>query len=835
MYDPLAESVSVPSPTRKVSNVLPTIVVPYRLAIIGEAPGQDEETYKTPFVGASGRLLDSVLNSVGILRAGCFVGNICKYRPPGNEIKNWGYKHPAVLDGWSELQAELKSYEPNCILALGNTPLHFITGRNGILNWRGSILWSAQGKVVPAIHPAAVLREYKLWPLLRFDTIRARQEASTKGLVLPQRNIEINLTSDEICNRLDKWRAGELLSFDIEGGLDAFPCCSVAGRADHGFTIAWSKHSTYDQGRIAVALSRLLYRNDVPKVLQNSLYDRFVLAYAYNMHIRNVREDTMLKHWEIYPESSVKEKVGSDRRVAGIGKGLGVIASIWTREPYYKYERKTDDPDILLKYCGKDSCVTIEAAKAMSDALSSDALRHYNFNMDLLSPLLYMELRGFRYDQATATQKLNEVRSVLAETSSRLTIRAGYSLTGAQGSISATKLKKCLYKEQGYPAVKVKVGKEYKDSTNVEALLQLYKRNPNDPFIQDILLHRKLEGIKETLEIAPDSDGRVRCGYNLVGTETGRLACYTSPTGSGSNLQTITEKLRLLYLANEDHWIIQCDLRGADGWTVAARCLQFGDGTMWEDYNYGLRPADIIVLIYTHGWDIVRCTRDELKDRCKSIDPKGWLPFGCKRIFHSTNYGVKWKTGVAQIAADAYKKTGRPIFIDRETYETIQGIVLRRYSGVPLWQEWCGRQVESGKNLKSASGHTRIFFGRRKSWNIKNREWSYDHETWKEYLADEPQENTTYATNKALHNLWTDKDNRIVSSQNGKVGGLYIEPLHHNHDALITQCRKEHLGWAITKHHEWFKNEIEVGSVRFTIPFDGKYGRSWGELTEGKI
>ena len=94
-------------------------------------------------------------------------------------------------------------------------------------------------------------------------------------------------------------------------------------------------------------------------------HETFVLGYKYNMLIRNVRDDTMVKHAEIYPESSTKDSRRARKRKAGFGKGLGVIATIWTREPYYKSEIKSDDRDTFYRYCIKDSCVTLEACQAM--------------------------------------------------------------------------------------------------------------------------------------------------------------------------------------------------------------------------------------------------------------------------------------------------------------------------------------------------------------------------------------------------------------------------------------------------------------------------------------
>lgn len=745
----------------------------------------------------------------------------------------WGYSHEKVVSGVAELRTQIAEFRPNCCLLLGNTPLHFTAGLSGITSWRGSILATSFGKAVPSIHPAAVLRDYKDHVLLAHDIRRAAEEARSPILSLPQRTLELNLSANEICYRLDSWSTGSLLSFDIEGGLDAFPCCSVATSSNRGFIIAWSRFNDHDQGRVAQSLSRVLYSTSVPKVLQNSLYDRFVLAYGYRMLIRNVVEDTMVKQWEVYPE---------------LPKGLGTIASIWTREPYYKFERKTEEQDKFYEYCIKDSCVTLEACLAQDGALGASAKRHYSFNIDLLNPLLYMELRGFNYDKETAQSELAQVRGALIECRTRIELKVqpqqwtkkefGSSICGLKGSISSQRLAKVLYEQKGYPIQRVGRGPTAKVTTDVDALLKIAKKFPNDPFITDILLHRKLESIAETLEVQTDPDGRVRCGYNLVGTETGRLTCYTSPTGSGANLQTITKKLRKLYLADSGYNLFQCDLSGADGWTVAAHCLRHGDSTMWDDYQFGLKPARIIALMYM-GIDVSVLSREQLKGACAGVDDDGWLYFACKRVQHATNYGVGEKTGADQVMKDSYKLTGTPIYIEPAVFASLQRLYFVRYPGLYQWHAWAKREVENGKNLTGASGHERKFFGRRRSWDYKRRAWEADHDTWKEFLADEPQSNTTYATNLALHRLWHDPENRKGLDWTGggvdvllpkQETGLIIEPLHQVHDALIGQFPKDRTDWAISKIRSWFSNPLQIAGVEVTIPFDGKYGPSWGEL-----
>lgn len=51
-----------------------------RLMFVGEAPGTNEASQRMPFVGASGKLLDEMLTSVGIQRGEVFLTNVVKYR-----------------------------------------------------------------------------------------------------------------------------------------------------------------------------------------------------------------------------------------------------------------------------------------------------------------------------------------------------------------------------------------------------------------------------------------------------------------------------------------------------------------------------------------------------------------------------------------------------------------------------------------------------------------------------------------------------------------------------------------------------------------------------------
>jgi hypothetical protein len=150
---------SPPAPTRSTSRILvpPSGPFPAKIAILGEAPGESEERQGRPFVGASGQELDRLLHEAGILRSECFVTNVIRCRPPGNnldlfvsrkktppagdwiKIKDLWF-HPSVADHPELCLRELRECAPKVVFALGNLALWLCTGRYGISDWRGSTI-----------------------------------------------------------------------------------------------------------------------------------------------------------------------------------------------------------------------------------------------------------------------------------------------------------------------------------------------------------------------------------------------------------------------------------------------------------------------------------------------------------------------------------------------------------------------------------------------------------------------------------------------------------------------------------------------------------------------
>jgi len=790
----------------------------FRLAIIGDCPGRDDVAMGKPFFGASGRFLNALLAKVGIQRSSCFVGNVSQVPLEYRDMRSFNPNLPEINESLSNLRYDLAEFAPHLCLLLGDLPLRVVGVEHTTNVYRGSLFKCMDGtspmfglKCLSTFHPADVVKTYKWKPLFSFDLRRAKSEAEFPDLRLPQRTFDLDLTCEQVISKLDALVPGELVSIDIEGGIPnpgatkpeyRFPngitCIGVSTDPSSGFIIAIQDFTPSEQARILKRFAQIMADPAYPKVLQNSLYDNFVMSWLWRMPIRNVHWDTMLSGWEIYPE---------------LPKALAVQTSLWTKEPYYKSDRKSDDKRTHYTYCCKDAATTLEVALAHKSAMKPAQRQHFDFNVSLLPAFLFMELRGIRYDKALAEHKLAEVTVQMAELQARIDALVGHKL-----NINSPKqMTTTLYMEHGFERQYAKEGnrKTTKLTADVNALLTLLKKYSGNEelLIYSILKWRQLEGQRKQLEIEPDPDGRVRSSYNVVGTDTGRLSNSESPTGTGTNLQTITKKLRSIYRADQGKVMFQCDLSGADGWTVAAWSDALGDSTMLNDYHAGIKPARVIAAMREAGIAISQMAQSELKAKIKTIEIPEWLYFTCKRVQHGSNYELGDNTMSEVIMKDSWKLNGEPIYASIVDCRILRGLYKdHRYQGVKLWQRHIRHQLETTGRLDSASGHVRTFFGRLS-----------DHETYRTALSQEPQNNTTYATNLALHRLWYDPENR--DSRNH----LIIEPLHQVHDALIGQFPEDKTEWALEKIRSYFNNKLVIAKHDIIIPFEGNYGPSWGE------
>ena len=85
------------------------------IVVIGEAPGKKEDELGQPFVGASGKFLNQMLESIGLKREDIYITNIVKYRPPDNRDPKPDEKKAFL----PYLQSQLEVIQPKVVVTLG--------------------------------------------------------------------------------------------------------------------------------------------------------------------------------------------------------------------------------------------------------------------------------------------------------------------------------------------------------------------------------------------------------------------------------------------------------------------------------------------------------------------------------------------------------------------------------------------------------------------------------------------------------------------------------------------------------------------------------------------
>ena len=140
-----------------------------KVIFIGEAPGFHEDRKGIPFCGAAGKLLEQLLELVGLKRKDVFIGNMVKHRPLGNRDPM-----PEEIEACRPfLDKQIKIINPKVIVTLGRfsmnkfLPGEFISqnhGRARLVDYVGN-----KRIVIPMYHPAAALRSGKIMEELKVD------------------------------------------------------------------------------------------------------------------------------------------------------------------------------------------------------------------------------------------------------------------------------------------------------------------------------------------------------------------------------------------------------------------------------------------------------------------------------------------------------------------------------------------------------------------------------------------------------------------------------------------------------------------------------------------
>lgn len=354
------------------------------IVLLGEAYGENEARIRRGFVGAAGiellrmlaeaRIIEftpadseyiskfwssgdpALLDCVWNLHPEVHRTNVFNQRPPGNKLE-WfcGPKSDAIPDYPALLKSkyvrrefipelerlgdELVHFNPNLVVCLGNCALWAMAGTTGISKLRGTTLISthtATGfKLLPTYHPAAVLRQWELRPIVVMDLGKARRESAFPEIRRTHREIWIEPTITDLEVFYETHIRGcTILSVDIETAGNQITCIGFAPSAAVALVIPFfdarrKGRSYWDNKELEILawafVRRVLQDGGIKKVFQNGLYDVTFLRRSVGIKVLGAEHDTMLLHHALQPESQ---------------KSLGFLGSIYADEGAWKAEHK---------------------------------------------------------------------------------------------------------------------------------------------------------------------------------------------------------------------------------------------------------------------------------------------------------------------------------------------------------------------------------------------------------------------------------------------------------------------------------------------------------------
>ena len=782
-----------------------------KYVIVGEAPGYEETQQKRFFVGASGNLLTDLLENVGILRKRCYITNVIKEKPKGNNISSYirfntkgeATLSKAALDYMNQLKEELSKTTANVIVAVGNIALWALTGKTGILQYRGSVLESTLlpgRKVIPIIHPSAALRLFIYARYIHLDLFKVLSESEFPEIRRIERNLKVFPTYTESI----------LYLRDIEKNCSSIGCDIETSRSTHEVThISFSKSKTdaisiqffkngknfftmEEEANIWFLIAKILENPDKEIIIQNAAFDAWYLFRKYGIVINNIH-DTMIAMRIAFPD---------------FRSGLDFLCSVYTDVPYYKDDGKDHtvigNEIAFAEYSARDSVVLPEIMNHLEDDLKKqNNYKHFRERCELIEPLIFMQEHGFLVNTKGIKEEKIRAQSRLRELEEEFRTTVGIkdiSLTSTQ------QLQNYFYITLGIrPFTKTSVKKDgsktQSDTLDEKALQRIgvgtKSRKPRpEAFL--ILEHRKLSKLDSTYYDLSDidSDNRMRCSFHPVGAKTGRLSSSENVFGTGMNMQNQPHSMRKFFLADPGHILFDVDLAQAE-WRIVAYLSM--------DYN--------MIDVLEKGGDIHAKTaanlfmlrEDQISDKPGSAPNVGngeqSQRFWGKKMNHATNYDA------------SANELSLQFYIPIHQAKELRQRYLNGYPGIEM-TFWAGirRQIDKNRTITDLFGKSITY--RDRLADVYKSAYNYI-----------PQSSVGYIINEwGLKRMYFDQD-------------LFkdFKLLLQVHDSLVFQVRTENVpkivhGLNVLKSS--LEQEITYNGQTFHIPADFKFGLNWGKKDE---
>lgn len=488
-------------------------------------------------------------------------------------------------------------------------------------------------------------------------------------------------------------------------------------------------------------------------------------------------------------------------------------------------------------YCALDATGTREIADNLLPRLTPAQLRTYNFEKAQQGPAVAMMLRGVAVDTQKRAAMINQLKREQVKDLRNLQKLPGIAgvwnkMEKDTGSCPAELGKKHNWHPRGgdpkeqtckrcgaprlklapfnpgssaqkkhlfYTLHKVKPmkNKTGEISTDDDVLDRIGKKHPELAHITDAIrdLQDKNKQL-QTLNGKLTPDNRYPSTFNVGTAWTGRFSSSKNPFGLGGNLQNITERLRVSFIADPGYLLGYADLKQAESNAVAHLA---GDQVYIDAHKSG----DVHTFVTRLVWPNMPWTGDLKKDKKIAKQLPEWdnveghdYRFQAKRIQHGSNFGLT-PQGISMIAK-----------IPLNEARSAQMNYFKEFPFIRQWQNKEAADIRAHKPLVNMLGREIVLFGR-----------PNDPHTLKQGYAFKPQSTVADLLNLAMILVFLELEPQGV------------QLLAQVHDALLFQFPRDRLDLAIKVAH-MMEIPIPIGERVMVIESELAVGSNWGHASD---
>lgn len=578
-----------------------------KIMVVGDCFTQAEAYRGEGFLGQGGMVLNAALQEVGGNRGDCYLTNLCNTWAPGENLDTWAPTIKAkiqpgmvnllgrmvdrrVVAGAQRLRMEINLIKPDVILVCGKVALWWLTGLDSLMKWRGSKLTmlgtDQQAKVIPLYPPAMVAWAPDLRAIFTMDLRKALAEVGSKAYEdVPNWHFIVRPSFQTALDKLRELQAQcdirpTQLSFDLETRAGHIACAGIAWSETEAICLPLMCSENVDgywpagqEAQLVYELYRLLTHRNARVIGQNLLYDA-QYTYRHWHFVPRVSRDTMITHHTMWP---------------GLKKSLDFQASMYCKHyVYWKDDGRTwthnVSEDQLWRYNCIDCVRTYEVATEEVRALETTRLGDVDaFQQQMFWPVLRAMQLGVKIDTKQRAMFAMTLQDEIVQRKEYFAEVLGHDLNPA----SAPQMQRLFYNDFGLTPIKSKgrKGAPGHVTCDDDALSKIMLREPlTVPLVKAIREYRTLGVFLSTFVMAPlDTDERMRCSYNICGTDTYRLSSSRNAFDSGcvpADAEVLTR----------------------DGWQPIAEVVSGEYIAQWDAGQISFVPAKPFKTYYEGSW-----------------------------------------------------------------------------------------------------------------------------------------------------------------------------------------------------------------------------------------